>query len=119
MCYTHFVLDSGDFDIIFHTMLLCVLKQICTRMHSYSRAELFDTWPNIFSTSLTNYTIAVENQISGHERMCLTCYFASPHINKKREVCCVKYYARANNESVLDYFEFALDSFNHRKVDIM
>lgn len=117
--WSNLVPDYADLDIILDSILFCGLKLVVeerSRVHRES-CSILDL---IFlSTSFTDYSIEVQNGISDHKFIYLNCYLTTPHINEKKEVCYVKDYARTNNESLLDYLELALDSFNDSNVEIL
>lgn len=91
-------------------MLYHNLQQVVkhpTRIHDTS-ATILDL---VFvSQSIETFTVSVEPGISDHQLVYFTCPLNSCVVSKKNTVT-IKDYSRANDESVLDYLEICLDSF--------
>lgn len=97
-------------------MLSLILRFSCFRVHRDSCSILDLVFLN---TLFTDSSITVENEISGHKLVYLTCYLTRPRVTKTKGVCSLKDYAGANNESGLDYLELALNSLNDIPVEIL
>lgn len=110
---------SPSDEIIFDIMLasdLCQAVNVPTRVQGTSSTTLDLVF---HSRSLSHVQVSVEEGISDHKLVYFSCHLGNSHPRASEKRKLVKNYSRANDESVLDYLELALDSFTHTDVNIL